>query len=51
MADSTDPLSPGGTTVENDIETVTVEATRLPNWQKVAVALAVALLIYSLVKN
>lgn len=42
------PQSPGGTTTENHIETVTVEATRLPDWQKILIVVGLAFALYKL---
>lgn len=47
----TNPQSPGGTTVENGIETVTVEATKLINWKQIAIALAVAAVLYKMLNS
>lgn len=48
MENETPPSSPGGTTTENDIETVTVEASRLTDWKKLALAFALGALVYKL---
>lgn len=45
------PLSPGGTTTQNQIETVTVQATRLPNYRKYLAILAVFLATYLLLRR
>lgn len=44
--EATAPRSPGGTTVENGIETVTTTASRLFDWKKAALIAAVVLAIY-----
>lgn len=48
---NTGPVSPGGTTVENGIETVTVEKSRLFPWGKVLTILAVFFAVRALLSN
>lgn len=48
MEEPIPPASPGGTTVENGIETVTVTASPLPNWQKIAIIAAIAFALWKL---
>lgn len=48
---TTSPESPGGTTVEEGIETVTVTASKLPDWKKIAMIVAFAAILYRILNS
>lgn len=45
------PQSPGGTTTEDNIETVTVTASKLVDWNKIAIATIIAAVLYKILNS